>query len=198
MQPLRLRWACAFLLVLTPVRSAWAQEPAPVDVRVKPGGQEWSIGDHGGTAECGTCLVHLAPQRYHVVMGETSEEVLIDVSSEVAYRPGLPAVRAVGWVMIGAGLVGGGIATYGAIRAFKVCASANTPNPDCPNGSTPSSTKVALASVAGGSFGAGVVGGFFVYLAGESIRVRDLPRAASGFTVDVSSRGAALGWSSAF
>lgn len=193
MQPLRLRWTWALLVVLAPLRTAWAQEPAPVEVRVKPGGQDWSIGDHAGSADCGSCLLHLAPRRYHVSMGETSEDVLIDVPSEVAYRPALPALRVVGWVLVGAGLAGGALATYGAL---KVCARAN--DPVCPNGSAPLSTKVALASIAGVSFGTGVVGGFLVYVAGGSIRVRDLPRAASGFTLDVSPRGAALGWSFAF
>jgi hypothetical protein len=186
----RLSWAWALLAVLALARTARAQE---VEVVVKSEGQPWSIGDRAGEDCTPSCTLHVAPRKYHVTMGDTSEDVLIDVPSEVVYRPALHPLRYTGFALIGVGLVAGGLLTYGAVKG---CGSTN---PMTMSFCTSRATQNIFAGIAAVSFGTAVAGGFMAYFGGESIRVRDLPqRRSSGFTLDVSGQGASVGWSLAF
>jgi hypothetical protein len=190
----RLRWAWALLCVLAPAREARAEEPAPVEVRVVPGGQSWSIGDHGGVDCSPSCTLHLPPRSYHITLGDTSEDVLIDVPSEVEYRPPLHPLRYTGFALIGVGAVTGGLLTYGAVKG---CGSTS---PMTMSVCTSRSTQNIFAGIAAVAFGAAVAGGFMAYFGGESIRVRDLPppRTSQSFTFDVSGQGGSIGWALAF
>jgi hypothetical protein len=186
--------ASALVAVLAPARAATAQEPAPVEVRVSPGGQSWSIGDHGGTECSPFCTLHLAPRKYHITMGDTSEDVLIDTPSEVVYRPAILPLYYTGWALIVLGAGTGAFLTYGALKG---CNSSSSMTMSVCNSRTSQNTFAGIAAVA---FGAAVAGGFMVYFGSESIRVRDLPKrpTSQSFTFDVSGQGASVGWKLAF
>jgi hypothetical protein len=193
----RAAWALlAGTAAIAPARAASADEPAPtrVEVQVRPGDKDWSVGGYTGNgAECRpTCTISVPVKVHHVTIGGASTDVLIDTPSEVVYHPALPALLYSGIALVVAGAGAGGVTTA---LALKGCGG-TSPTSICKS-RTAQNTFAAIAAV---SFGTAVAGGFMIYFAGESIRISDLPKpqTSSRLTLDVSAQGAAIGWSLAF
>jgi hypothetical protein len=164
--------ALAFV-VLSWARAAAADEARAVEVIVKPRGQRWSVGSHGGDGPgCDpSCTLQLPPERYKVTMGTSDTEILLRGKTEIVYQPRVPVLRYAGGGLLGSGLVVGGLL---AGLAFGLCVeSPNDGGASCRSLSLTRKQQYVLIGTGAASFGAAVVGGILFGVGGESIRVNE-------------------------
>jgi hypothetical protein len=116
--------------------------------------------------------MHLAPDKYEVLIGDAKTTFFLQVPTEITFDPGNPKLRTIaGWTAIGGVAVGGVLVGLGAYGLLQACAHTGA----CEGGlnvSRPVAEGMVIAAAA--LISVSVAGGIVFAVSGQSIRIRGL------------------------